>query len=79
MNFYTTLYYFMRIVNALHVYVVLFLWGDFVKPLKVKVSITLDVDVVSKIKELSERDGRSLSQYINLVLRKHIEDVDEQA
>lgn len=42
------------------------------KPLKEKVSITLDSDIVFKIKELSEQDDRSFSQYINLVLRKHI-------
>lgn len=42
------------------------------KPLKQKVSITLDSDVLELIKELSEQDDRSLSQYINLVIKEHL-------
>ena len=42
------------------------------KPLKTKVSITLDTDLLETIKELAEQDDRSLSQYINLVLKEHI-------
>jgi len=40
--------------------------------LKKSVSITLDEDILLKAKELAEASDRSLSQYINLVLRKHI-------
>ena len=43
------------------------------KPLKAKVSITLDEDVIKRIKELAEADDRNFSQYINLVLKKHLE------
>jgi len=42
------------------------------KPLKEKVSITLDSDIVDRIKELAERDDRSFSQYINKILKEHI-------
>ena len=42
------------------------------KPYKVKVSVSLDEDVIERIKELAEKDDRNFSQYINLVLRKHI-------
>lgn len=45
---------------------------DNMKPLKVKVSITLDSDLVEKVKELAEEDDRSFSQYINLLLKNHI-------
>lgn len=48
------------------------------KPLKSKVSITLDEDVITKIKELAENDDRSFSQYINIVLKKHIEKNDKK-
>lgn len=48
------------------------------KPLKVKISITLDANVVEKIKQLAEEDERSLSQYINMVLRNHLEETKEQ-
>lgn len=43
------------------------------KPLKEKISITLDADLLKKIKILAEKDERSLSQYINLILKKHLE------
>lgn len=42
------------------------------KPLKTKVSITLDVDLVEAIKKLAEDDDRSFSQYINLVLKEWV-------
>lgn len=48
------------------------------KPLKEKVSITLDTDLLEKLRYLAEYDDRSLSQYINLVLKKHLEKLDEQ-
>lgn len=44
----------------------------FVKPLKEKISITIDSDILEIIKENAENDDRSLSQYINLVLKEHI-------
>ena len=42
------------------------------KPLKEKVSITLDHDLIKEVKKLAEKDDRSFSQYINLVLRAHV-------
>ena len=42
------------------------------KPYKVKVSVSLDEDIIAKIKELAENDDRSFSQYINLVLKEHL-------
>lgn len=48
------------------------------KPLKTKVSITLDDDIIKQIKELAENDDRNFSQYINLVLRQHISKISEQ-
>ena len=47
------------------------------KPLKNKVSITLDADIIDRIKELAEEDDRSFSQYINLVLRVWINQNNE--
>ena len=43
------------------------------KPLKKKISIKIDCDVLEKIRDKAEYDGRSLSQYINLVLKRHLE------
>ena len=43
------------------------------KPLKNKVSITLDEDVIKRIRELAEADDRNFSQYINLVLKRHLD------
>lgn len=42
------------------------------KPLKEKVSITLDSDIVERIKQLAEEDERSFSQYINKVLKDYL-------
>ena len=42
------------------------------KPLKEKISITIDNDILAKLKEKAEYDDRSLSQYINIVLKQHI-------
>ncbi len=49
-----------------------------VKPLKQKISITIDSDILEKLKEKAEYDDRSLSQYINLVLKKHLEKEEEK-
>ena len=48
------------------------------KPLKEKISITIDNDILSKIKEKAEYDDRSLSQYINIVLKQHIKEIEEK-
>ncbi len=47
------------------------------KPLKEKISITIDSDVLTKIKERAEYDDRSLSQYINIVLKQHIKSLED--
>ncbi|HIW85654.1 MAG TPA: ribbon-helix-helix protein, CopG family [Candidatus Eubacterium faecipullorum] len=46
------------------------------KPLKEKISITVDEDILAEIKKLAEEDDRSLSQYINMVLKKHISHIN---
>ena len=48
------------------------------KSLKTFVSITLDTPVLEKGKELAEYDDRSLSSYINLVLREHLEQLENK-
>ena len=48
------------------------------KPLKTKVSITLDSDIITKVKVLAENDDRSFCQYINLVLKEHISSQSDQ-
>ena len=46
------------------------------KPLKVKLSVSLDEEVVKKLRVLAEEDDRQLSSYINLVLRNHIRQLE---
>lgn len=48
------------------------------KPLKEKISITIDCDILEKLRKYSEADDRSLSQYINLVLKRHLEQLETQ-
>ncbi len=42
------------------------------KPLKTKISITLDSDLVEIVKKLAEEDDRSFSQYVNLIIRDYL-------
>lgn len=44
------------------------------KPLKEKISITVDGDILAKLKKEAEKDDRSLSQYINKILKEHLKD-----
>lgn len=48
------------------------------RPLKTKVSITLDTETIEVIKDLAEQDDRSFSQYINLVLKEYLKTLQEQ-
>ena len=44
------------------------------KPLKTKVSITLDAEIIDAIKILAGEDDRSFSQYVNLVLKEYLKE-----
>lgn len=48
------------------------------KPLKEKVSLTLDAEVVEGIKALAEESDRSFSQYVNLVLKRLLKNRSER-
>ena len=43
------------------------------KPLKEKISITLDSNIVDELRIKAENDDRSLSQYINLILKNFLQ------
>ena len=47
------------------------------RPLKLKVSITLDSDLAERVRSLAEEEERSFSQYINMVLREHLNRLDQ--
>lgn len=46
------------------------------KPLKVKLSLSLDGDVVEKLRILAEEDDRALSSCINLILREYLRELE---
>ena len=48
------------------------------RPLKEKISITIDSDLLAELKIEAEKDERSLSQLINLILRKYIKNKREE-
>ncbi len=48
------------------------------RPLKQKISITIDEDILEKVKLLAESNDRSLSQYINLVLKDHLKQNNQE-
>ncbi len=47
------------------------------KPLKEKISITIDSDLLKELKMKADEDERSLSQYINLILRNYLKSKKE--
>ncbi|MGE4275846.1 MAG: ribbon-helix-helix protein, CopG family [Lawsonibacter sp.] len=48
------------------------------KPMKTSISITLDDPVLEQVKLLAETQDRSVSSYINLVLKAHLEQLGEK-
>ena len=48
------------------------------KPLKDKISITVDQDILERARKEADDEDRSLSQYINLVLKEHFKLKDKK-
>lgn len=48
------------------------------KPLKTRISITIDDPILEKIKERAEYQDRSVSSYINLVMKKHFDQLEKK-
>lgn len=48
------------------------------RPYKLKVSISLDEDVIEIVKDLAEKDDRNFSSYVNMILRRHIRNLESQ-
>ena len=49
-----------------------------VKPLKISISLSLDEEVVKKLRILAEEDDRQLSSYVNLVLRNYLRKLETE-
>ena len=49
------------------------------KPLKQKVSVTLDSELIQNIRTLAEQDDRSFSQYVNFILTSYFREKDPPA
>ena len=49
------------------------------KPLKSKVSITLDSDIIAQLKDLAENDDRSFCQFINMILKEYLTQKNKEA
>ena len=79
--FYTTLSY-LSILFAILFYnynvCIIYEVMNSMRPLKEKISITIDNDLLAKLRTRAESDDRSLSQYINLVLKQHVEGVERK-
>lgn len=41
-------------------------------------NITLDIEVIERITDYAQRDGRPFSSYINKVLKDHLQRLDSQ-
>jgi len=53
-------------------FVIIISEGGDMKPLKEKISITVDSDLLAELKAEAEQDERSLSQFINMILRRYL-------
>ena len=42
------------------------------KPLKEKISITIDSDILEILRKEADEDDRSLSQFINIILNRYV-------
>ncbi len=47
------------------------------RPLKEKISITVDSELLKKARQLAELDERSLSQFINLALKDYVHKIEQ--
>lgn len=47
------------------------------KPIKTHISVSLDLDVVEKLRVIAEEDDRALSSCINLILRDYLRSLEE--
>ena len=48
------------------------------KPLKDKISITVDSDILEKARRLAEQDDRSLSQFITIALKEYVKKIEKK-
>ena len=48
------------------------------RPLKEKISITIDNDLLDELRKLAEEDDRSLSQLINRILKAYASKLNEE-
>lgn len=46
------------------------------KPLKEKISISIDPDLLQELRKEALREERSLSRFINIVLKKYIKSIN---
>ncbi len=47
------------------------------RPWRVTIGITLEREVLDAVKQLAKDSDRSVSRYINLILREHLKEVEE--
>lgn len=75
--FYIVLHYFIVFVNIIQdIYYNISMENENTKPLKESVSITLDADLLQELRKEALREERSLSQFINIVLKKYIKSIN---
>ena len=54
------------------------MWGEIVKPKKTNVSLSLDADIIERLRAIAEEDDRALSSCINLILRDYLRTLDSK-
>lgn len=49
------------------------------QPKKEKVSVTIDSDLLQELRIHAQKDDRSLSQYVNRILRRYMEKLSDHS
>lgn len=44
---------------------------------KKRINLSVDINVMDKIKEYADEENRSVSNYVEMVLKKHVQDKEE--
>ena len=54
-------------------------YEQFNKTSQEKISITMDEDLYEQLKVIADEDGRNVSNYINLTMRRHVRSLTDKA
>lgn len=52
--------------------------GGHMKPLKHKITVSVDADTLQEVKRLAAEDSRTISRYVYIIIKKHVKNMNAQ-